>query len=405
MKIKINESQYNQLIERKVLNSILEQINKHKNSLNESMDMNEAISNTLRDYLRKGLLTAGVLAGLMMNNVSAQELQSAGVPPDNIAKAEQLMSAKKIDLGQIERAFLKHAEKNDRIVLGRYNSLPQEKKIAVLKVIRNNINNISDIRNLDFGLLLGSNISPDKMGNKLTNIGKEVVKVVSVDTVYTISSTPVGDYFVFNSSQLSNPEQLKDTLQTILDSYTKIDAIKIIASSSALRNTREAEGKTWLELSTERANSIKGVLVGMDASFGGCGVNPVQVNESLITVNAEGQNGDGTSGPPSPYEKNQKYIDAYEQNGIDPKFWRSNGQGNPLSPEQIDQYQQYQYVNVEITGTVMLDKVEDMPNYDYLSIKVREEGGKVKAKKVAGKQDVSVCKIQVKKVKKQKMKF
>jgi len=403
MKIRIKESQYNALLERKVVNSILERIEHTKKTLNESEQIDEAISNTLKDYLKKGLLTVGVIAGLMANNVSAQELQSAGVPQENIAKAEQMISGKQIDLNQIEKVFIKNAEKMDRIVLKKYNELPQEKKIAVLKTIRNNIDKLSDIKNIDFGLMLGIKLSPDKMAKNVLNFGSEVVKVVSVDTVYTKTSTPVGNYFSFNGSNIENAEELKTKLQEIMDSYTKVDKIEIVSSSSTLRNTKESEGKTWLELSTERANEIKNVLVGMKTSCGGCGVNPTEINEEIVSINPNGTNGDGTSGPKSPYEVNSKYVQAYQQKGIDPKFWQSAAKDAPL--ENIEDYKQFQYVNVIITGTVMVDKVEEMPNYDYLTMVIRQKGGKIDPPVKAGKQDVSVCKIQVPKVKKQKMKF
>jgi outer membrane protein OmpA-like peptidoglycan-associated protein len=402
MKIRIKESQYNALLERKVVKSIMEKIEHSKKTLNESEQIDEAISSTLKDYLRKGLLTVGVIAGLMANNVSAQELQSAGVPQENIAQAEQMVKGKQIDLNQIEKAFIRNAEKSDRVVLDRYNKLPQEKKIAVLKAIRNNIDKLSDINKIDFGLLIGSKASPEQVGGRMQNIGKEIVKVVSVDTVYTTSSTPVGNYFALNSSELQNTEELQSKLQEIMDSYTKVDKIEIVSSSSTLRNTRESEGKTWLELSTERADAVKNVLVGMKTSCGGCGVNATEINEQIVS-NPNGTNGDGTSGPKSPYEVNPKYVQAYQEKGIDPKFWQSAAQDAPL--ENIEDYKQFQYVNVVVTGTVMIDKVEEMPNYDYLSMRIKQEGGKIKPQKKAGKQDISVCKIKVPKVKMQKMKF
>lgn len=401
MKIKIKESQYNALLERKVVNSILEKIEYSKKTLNESEQIDEAISNTLKDYLRKGLLTVGVIAGLMANNVSAQELQSAGVPQENIAQAEQIVSGKQIDLNQIEKAFIKYTEKTDKIVLDKYNKLPDVKKIEVLKAIRNNINKISDISKIDFTLLLGSKLKPDQVG--MQNIGMQIVKVVSVDTVYTSSSTPVGNYFPNNGSTLENTEELQNKLQEIMDSYTKVDKIEVVSSASTLRNTRESEGKTWLELSTERANAIKSILVGMKTSCGGCGVNSTEITEQIVSVNSNGSNGDGTSGPKSPYEINPKYIQAYNDNNIDPKFWQSAAQDAPL--ENIEDYKQYQFVNVVITGTVMIDKVEEMPNYDYLSMRIKQEGGKIKVHKKTDKQDISVCKIKTQKVKMQKMKF
>lgn len=85
MKYIITEEQYKRLIGKKqtqkVVKEIVEKIDRMRNNLNEGKLLNEGIVDTLKTYLRKGLLTTSVIAGLLESHrVSTQDLANAGVP-------------------------------------------------------------------------------------------------------------------------------------------------------------------------------------------------------------------------------------------------------------------------------------------------------------------------------------
>lgn len=97
-KIIITESQYNALLEKKrrekaITKKILEDIDRVKSRLNEGELLTEAITDVIRRYWRKGLLTTAVLATLLSQGVSAQTLTQAGVPQNQIEMATKNFDA------------------------------------------------------------------------------------------------------------------------------------------------------------------------------------------------------------------------------------------------------------------------------------------------------------------------
>lgn len=97
-KIIITESQYNALLEKKrrekaITKKILEDIDRVKSRLNEGELLTEAITDVIRRYWRKGLLTTAVLATLLSQGVSAQTLTQAGVPQNQIEMATKNVDA------------------------------------------------------------------------------------------------------------------------------------------------------------------------------------------------------------------------------------------------------------------------------------------------------------------------
>lgn len=78
--------------------------------------------------------------------------------------------------------------------------------------------------------------------------------------------------------------------------------LEVTSSSSRLRNTGDAVNKTWLQLSKERAENVKTLLVTKLKGLG------VYVPDNVIVLKG-GVNGDGTSGPNPPRvdSKGNKY--------------------------------------------------------------------------------------------------
>jgi hypothetical protein len=132
----------------------------------------------------------------------------------------------------------------------------------------------------------------------------------------------------------------------------------------------------------------------MSYNLGGKGVNPTyQVNPAIIKMNVKGQNGDGTSGPPSPYEVDPAMVQNYQERGIDPKFWNSAAKGEALSD--VKEYEQFQWVNVTVYGKMVETETKEIINYKYVSLMVDQQfKGTVKKVKPAEKNvDVLSCPI------------
>lgn len=400
--IRITESQLKKYVhikknEAKIVEFIKRDIDKLKTKLNESM-LNEGVVDVLKSYIKKGVLTVTIIASLLSSNyVNAQQLRQAGVSQDTIEQAEK---GDKEENGmsnqEIENIIVRNLKKDGRIgSIKTFTSLPQEQKDKAIDFVRSEIKkgkNIDDIL-----VSISSYVGYDTTGND--NVGtidqKKVGEKIVVDTVYIQVTLPIKQNFKPNSSEL-NVDQVRTSLQDSLNSFVKVDSIVIKASSSTSRNTGEAEGLTWKELSQKRADALSNVIVGMQYNLGGKGVNPTYtVNKEIIKYDINGSNGDGTSGPPSPYEVNPSMVQSYKERGIDPKFWDSNSTGEPLA-DKAD-YEQYRYVNVIIYGQVVETHTENIINYRYIVANVQQKGGTVKKVKQGQKNvDISACPIKIK---------
>ena len=77
--------------------------------------------------------------------------------------------------------------------------------------------------------------------------------------------------------------------------------MSVTTSSSRVRNTGDAQDKTWLQLSEERAAAARNYIVQAFAQAGiKVGQSPNGKQETQYVINAKGQNGDGSSGPNPP---------------------------------------------------------------------------------------------------------
>jgi hypothetical protein len=85
--------------------------------------------------------------------------------------------------------------------------------------------------------------------------------------------------------------QIDDFKVTNPDAVVELVSIDIASSSSRLRNTGEYEGKTWAQLSKDRAEVVYQLMTQKLASIG------VTLSPSLQKVLRGGYNGDGSSGP------------------------------------------------------------------------------------------------------------
>jgi hypothetical protein len=352
--------------------------------------LNEAIVDTLKKYVKNGLLTVGVLTTLLANNVSANDLAKAGVSQNDIQVAQQ--SENKINPKVIEKAIVNNLRRaGAKGTLEQFQGLDQQRKINVINTIANQLGgDLSKLRNLDLDLYL--NHGSELKGDQFTKVGQR--STITVDTIFVDVIRDYGTEFAFNSAKLKDEEATQKEFQEYLNSFNTIDKITIVASSSTLRNTGDMENKTWKQSSQLRVDVIKNLLVGMEYNLGGCGANESNtITENIIDLNIDGTNGDGTSGPQSPFEVDQKMIDSYVDRGIDLEMWKSASDEAPIvtidqykrNARIIDAYKQYQYVKVVITGDVVETQTNEIVNIDYLKLIVKQGGGTIK-KNPKGKQ-------------------
>jgi hypothetical protein len=399
----ISESQFKTLMEskreqKKTLQSITEEIDLKRKTLSEGTLLNEGIIDTVKKYWRAGALTAAILGSLLSaQKVDAQQLQQAGIPTEMVQQAMQQvkhnpneMTTKQIDnrLVQIMR------QNNLKGAMNTYQQLNPQQKENILQGIKSKIKSLDDINHIS----IGDWEKYDKSSNpNAIQYDQKTTQKIRVETVDTVATVPLTHSFQKNSVKLVNPQQLKATLDSLVSHFTEIDSITINASSSTLRNKGEAEGMTWKQLSQTRADEVAQMLVNTNIDLGGEGVNLVgKIAPDMIKINSNGTNGDGTSGPKSPYEVNPEYVKSYQDRGIDPKLWQSAAQEDALPETQLDQYDQYQYVTIIVHGRVVTTATDEVPSYKHIVLQVKKSGGKVETGQNKKVQDISKCPVMIK---------
>ncbi len=332
-----------------IYNKICEDIN-HINNINEIDNLiTEGVTDVLKKYLKRGLLTAGVISMLLSNNVvSAQDLTSAGV------NVEQTTLTSYSD---IEKALISRLERQrNKNVLADYNSLSRAEKDDVLEFIKGRINKVSDVSKHSYVIKVHNDENLHKNHKNVHRISAEA----TVDTIIvrTAVSTPnILEYFKNNSIELSNENDLSNVIRQMVDRFQSIDNIEIITSSNTLRNTGAIEGKTWLEVSKIRAEIIKDVITN---------IKDEKIINTSIKLNYNGENGDGTSGAKSPYETSEKHIKSYKERGIEEKLWKSNATEEPY--KNILEYDKKNEVKIIIHGETFEENFAD--NYTYKDFKM-----------------------------------
>jgi hypothetical protein len=408
-KLIITESQYRYLIdqkrkEKKVYESIVKDIDQVKSILNESILLNEAVTDVLSSYLKKGLLTVGIIASLLSSNiVNAQQLQKAGVEKTKIEQA-QTQSTKEDDMSNnaIERRIVRNLKsKGADAALKRYQSLSSQEKETAYDLFRDQLKRGVD----DDKIIIDVTGYVNKVsgGNYKEISSKKMGEKISVDTAYVKVSLPIGAMFESNSAELSDPTAMQKMLKDSLNTFMIVDEIIVEASSSTLRNTGGFENMTWKESSSERANSVSELLIGMKYDLGGEGVNEQHtITSETIKLDINGTNGDGSSGPQSPYEVNPNTVQSYKERGIDAKFWDSASEKTPIAnvgdgaKEIAAKYKEYQYVNIVIKGRMVITETTDIINYKYVKALVEKDGGDIKIERDGGKADISSCPVMIK---------
>lgn len=401
----VTESQFAALIEKKkveraILKEMLEKIKEQKLTLNEGKALNEGIIDTVKSYVSKGLMTAALVATLLASGqVNAQQLQQAGVPQNQIEMAQggagTAEQGSQIPTEKIEARLLramKRAGLDNSIK--RYNSLTPEQKTKILTGIQGKIKSLDDVDQYN-RVSIGNWTGQQQDGQNVIQFDQKTESRITVDTTTSLVTIPFQEFFKFNSPQLSNPEQVKSFLQEQIAYFQSIDSITIQASSSTLRNTGEAEGMTWKQLSQARAEALSAQLNGLKIDLGGQGVNVTGVvSPQMMKVDVNGTNGDGTSGPKSPFEVNPQVVAAYQSRGVDAAFWQSAAKEAPLQNKA--EYEKFQYANIIIHGQIVTTQTEDVPSYRYVVVGVAKAGGKIENKGGNKKADVSKCPIKFK---------
>lgn len=367
-KYTITEDQHKYLVDKARTNSIVEALTKEitqvRNNLNEEDLITEAVSDVLKKYYKKGLLTTAVLTTLLANNVvNAQDLNRAGIKTDSIETVDQNQT---FSHDQIQNELVKVLQKDSPQTLKKYQTLSDEEKHNVTTSVSKKIHSLNDIKKYSFKLLLNQ--------PELTRKGVEQISKSEVISIETTQVSVLGDttqFFKNNSADFLNPDELKGKLQEIFNCFDEIGGIEIYTSSNTLRNKGAFLGLTWLESSKLRADALKNLINRMQYSLGGCNEKNT-VNDSIIYINYFGQNGDGTSGPESPYERSDNHVKWYQEQGIDAKFYDSKGQGDPY--QNLGDYEQHNYVKIKIYGNVVKTDTNQVPNFKYLAMTLKKSG-------------------------------
>lgn len=369
-KYKITKSQLNYLLEQRktniIINEIASEINSYKKNLNESIQLNEAIVDVLKKYMKRGLLTGAVLTSLLTNNIAtANDLISAGVPKDKIEQVSVDVDKFSDDevYKELVRVLSTRGHERDKPTLEKLNKLDDKQKKEIINHIKSNIKDLKDISNYKYNVLVR-----DKELSKKRDLTADIspdTKYI-VDTVYyQVNVDDLEKNFKNNSSKIINENQLKENFKKTFDGFYEINKILIKSSSNTLRNTGDFEGLTWLQGSTQRGEAIKNLIENIEYSLGGN--NPEkQISSNIIKIDATGENGDGTSGPKSPFESNEKYIKSYKDRNIPENLWKSNGKGEPY--DNLEDYTKHNYVKVSIEGLAIDKNNKEIRSYEYFQM-------------------------------------
>ncbi len=160
-------------------------------------------------------------------------------------------------------------------------------------------------------------------------------------TTNEVSSKPLGKLFADNDWAVSagspDAEALKKQTDDILTMLKKTDgrivSVHVESSASTLKNTGKAAQMTHLELSRKRAESAADFVTQELASQGAA------LQDDQVTLGFTGANGNGTSGPSSPYpcsdpklcatgscDAPQALTDAVKTGALDDKFFKKTAE-------------------------------------------------------------------------------
>ena len=124
--------------------------------------------------------------------------------------------------------------------------------------------------------------------------------------------------------------QIDDVKSTNPEAVAQLMSIDIASSCSRLRNTGDYEGKTWNDLSKDRAEKVYQLMTQKLAAIG------VGLNPSLEKVLRGGYNGDGSSGP-DPANK-FTFYDGKKTNGMSFSKTGAEKLSGPDSQRQVFTY-------------------------------------------------------------------
>jgi len=127
-------------------------------------------------------------------------------------------------------------------------------------------------------------------------------------------ANPAGQHFIDNTAILTDlfKGEITSLIEEIKGAGAKsnppianpqffLSKLTVSTSSSRFRNTNEAANKTWLQLSEERANVAQKYVIDQFTAAGIIiGKSPNGELNTQYIINANGENGDGTSGPNPP---------------------------------------------------------------------------------------------------------
>ena len=167
---------------------------------------------------------------------------------------------------------------------------------------------------------------------------------------------PFNQIFDNNSPQIK-PE-MEESLSTFLNGAIRqhgndltVTDISITTSSSRFRNTGDYENKSFKQLSQDRTNSAYNFVTQMLTEKG------FKFSKFSPTLNFDGENGDGSSGPNPPEGYN--YVDVGDVPMNSKPTQPRNEAGTPLSKP--EDYEKYKYCIIDITVEVPSQSLPGQP--------------------------------------------
>lgn len=192
----------------------------------------------------------------------------------------------------------------------------------------------------------------------ITSANKLQSETKDTETEEIILTPPMPFNQIFDNNSAQIKPEMKDSLSDFLNRTIKkygndltVTDISITTSSSRFRNTGDYENKSFKQLSQDRTNSAYNFVTQMLTEKG------FKFSQFSPTLNFDGENGDGSSGPNPPEGYN--YVDVGDVPMNSKPTQPRNEAGLPLSKP--EDYEKYKYCKIDIKVKVPKQSLPGQP--------------------------------------------
>lgn len=192
----------------------------------------------------------------------------------------------------------------------------------------------------------------------ITSADKLQSETKSTETEEIILKPPMPFNQIFDNNSAQIKPEMKDSLSDFLNRTIKkygndltVTDISISTSSSRFRNSGEYENKSFKQLSQDRANSAYNFVTQMLTEKG------FKFSQFTPTLNSDGENGDGSSGPNPPVGYN--YVDKGDFTMNTPPKKNRDEVGPPH--DTVEEYETHKYCKIDIKVKVPKQNLPGQP--------------------------------------------